>query len=189
MTQLRCDCDVGMCTHRQNCRNKQPVSGEAGEPGEYVCKDDNGNPRHRPVSGDLREAVNRIIAEHFYEPSTFSGRDWRDAVKVVNAIFALPQFKAQAEALNVAAVLERVAAAQSADPATDDLTVTLAIEFAQAQQALIVAAKALEPFAAIAEGFDDDGRMLDDEDGVYANTAGDFRRARTALAKIKELRG
>jgi hypothetical protein len=41
---------------------------------------------------------------------------------------------------------------------------------------------ALEPFAAVADEFDADGRELKDSDGIYANTAGDFRRAREALA-------
>lgn len=42
--------------------------------------------------------------------------------------------------------------------------------------------EALEPFAAVADDFDADGRELADTDGIYANTAGDFRRARAALS-------
>lgn len=40
---------------------------------------------------------------------------------------------------------------------------------------------ALRPFAEVADDFDADGRELKDSDGIYANTAGDFRRARVAL--------
>lgn len=41
--------------------------------------------------------------------------------------------------------------------------------------------EALQPFAEVADDFDADGRELRDEDGIYANTAGDFRRARSVL--------
>jgi hypothetical protein len=54
-------------------------------------------------------------------------------------------------------------------------------EAAEAENAALKAA--LEPFAEVADGFDADGRVLADSDGIYANTAGDFRRARAALQK------
>lgn len=41
---------------------------------------------------------------------------------------------------------------------------------------------ALKPFADVADDFDADGREMADEVGIYANTAGDFRRAREALS-------
>ena len=40
--------------------------------------------------------------------------------------------------------------------------------------------QALEPFAQVADDFDADGRDLPDDCGIYANLAGDFRRARQA---------
>ncbi len=41
---------------------------------------------------------------------------------------------------------------------------------------------ALIPFAEVADDFDADGRDMADDVGIYANTAGDFRRARAALS-------
>jgi len=43
--------------------------------------------------------------------------------------------------------------------------------------------EALKPFAEMADSFDYEGRELKDSDGIYAFTAGDFRRAREALNK------
>lgn len=43
------------------------------------------------------------------------------------------------------------------------------------------AREALKPFAEVADDFDADGRDLADSDGIYANKAGDFRRARAVL--------
>lgn len=48
---------------------------------------------------------------------------------------------------------------------------------------------ALKPFAEVADDFDADGRELKDSDGIYANTAGDFRRAREALGVGNEQAG
>lgn len=51
---------------------------------------------------------------------------------------------------------------------------------------LAAARSALAPFAEIADSFDYEGRVLRDEDGIYANTAGDFRRARDAHSMLTQ---
>lgn len=51
---------------------------------------------------------------------------------------------------------------------------------------LAAARSALAPFAEIADSFDFEGRVLRDEDGIYANTAGDFRRARDAHSMLAQ---
>lgn len=268
---------------------RAPAPSEAGVPGEYVCNDDDGAPRHRsvsddlqktaiprayivhddpelgdyltwsktaaeqsgfgytalfsgprmqaslPVYGDLRETIARIIAEHFYEPSTFSieesklfsCRDWRDAVKVADDILALPQLKAQAEAEarlraklaylvdestyedsygvqgsdflccrfceaggapNVSFVHnEKCPVLRCEDVVTEwwnDLKADRELIKAQAE-ALDVALEALKSMAGYAG--DIPAHWADSHQCV--TECGHFRRAATAIAMIKELRG
>jgi hypothetical protein len=81
-----------------------------------------------------------------------------------------------------AAVIERIAAANSAEPETDDLTVPLAIQLSQTEHQLASARKALEPFAA----------KFDAVDALYRKRGGNpdvFKDAHPSFdVKAEELR-
>jgi hypothetical protein len=63
---------------------------------------------------------------------------------------------------------------------------SMAQDIADTRALLRKAEEAMRPFADVADDFDADGRELEDSDGVYANVAGDFRRARAVVAEIRK---
>lgn len=64
-----------------------------------------------------------------------------------------------------------------------DLITAQAAELAELREQVKAKDEALEPFAAIADDFDADGRDMPDDCPIYANKAGDFRAARAALSE------
>jgi hypothetical protein len=86
---------------------------------------------------------------------------------------------------DAATALERIADANLSDPATDDLTVPLAIECAELSAKNADLAAALEPFVRHYEPWME--RMADDDQmSVFArHTMGELRRARAAIGKAR----